>query len=51
MRRDAHELDMILNADRGAVFVVEDADGNAVGELAREVIIDLLAAAPQRKTP
>ena len=45
------ELDMILNADRGAVFAVEDGDGRTVGELAREVVIDLLAAAPQRKTP
>jgi glycine betaine/proline transport system ATP-binding protein len=43
------ELDMILNADRGAVFAVEDGDGETIGALARAVVVDLLAA-PQRKT-
>jgi glycine betaine/proline transport system ATP-binding protein len=42
------ELDMILNADRGAVFAVRDGTGKTVGALAREVVVDLLAV-PQRK--
>ncbi|MCP4331992.1 MAG: betaine/proline/choline family ABC transporter ATP-binding protein [Gammaproteobacteria bacterium] len=42
------ELDMILNADRGAVFAVCDGDGQTVGALTRDVVVELLAA-PQRK--
>ena len=42
------ELDMILNADRGAVFAVRDGDGQTVGALTRDVVVELLAA-PQRK--
>ncbi|MCP4472959.1 MAG: hypothetical protein GY815_20155, partial [Gammaproteobacteria bacterium] len=42
------ELDMILNADRGAVFAVQDSDGQTVGALTRDVVVELLAA-PQRK--
>ncbi|MCP4767453.1 MAG: betaine/proline/choline family ABC transporter ATP-binding protein [Gammaproteobacteria bacterium] len=42
------ELDMILNADRGAVFAVRDSDGQTIGALTRDVVVELLAA-PQRK--
>jgi glycine betaine/proline transport system ATP-binding protein len=37
------QLDAILNADRGAVFAVRDDEGNTVGSLPREVVVDLLS--------
>jgi glycine betaine/proline transport system ATP-binding protein len=40
------QLDLILNADRGAVFAVQDDDGATIGALAREVVVDLLARNP-----
>lgn len=43
------QLDNILNADRGAVFAVQDEQGVTVGALAREVVIDLLSSAPQKR--
>ena len=43
------QLDMILNADRGAVFAVQDANGETIGSLAREVVVDLLSNT-QRKS-
>jgi glycine betaine/proline transport system ATP-binding protein len=43
------ELDMILNADRNAVFAVNNEHGQTVGALTRDVVIELLAA-PQRKS-
>ena len=43
------QLDLILNADRGAVFAVEDAEGNVIGELLRERVIDLLSETQQEK--
>ncbi len=42
------QLESILNADRGAVFAVQNERGETIGALARKVVIDLLAA-PQRK--
>jgi len=43
------QLDSILNADRGAVFAVQDEQGETVGALEREVVIDLLSSAPQER--
>jgi glycine betaine/proline transport system ATP-binding protein len=43
------QLDMILNADRGAVFAVQDENGETIGALAREVVVDLLSNT-QRKS-
>jgi glycine betaine/proline transport system ATP-binding protein len=36
-------LEQILNADRGAVFAVQDDLGKTVGELARQTVVDLLS--------
>ena len=43
------QLDRILNADRGAVFAVCDDDGNTLGALPRETVIDLLSAVRHEK--
>ena len=43
------QLDRILNADRGAVFAVQNDQGETVGALSREVVVDLLAQT-QRKS-
>jgi len=43
------QLDMILNADRGAVFAVQDENGETIGALAREVVVGLLSNT-QRKS-
>ena len=43
------QLDMILNADRGAVFAVQDENGGTIGVLTREVVVDLLSNT-QRKS-
>jgi glycine betaine/proline transport system ATP-binding protein len=43
------QLDMILNADRGAVFAVQDENGETIGVLTREVVVDLLSNT-QRKS-
>jgi glycine betaine/proline transport system ATP-binding protein len=37
------QLDIILNADRGAVFAVHDEQGEVVGALSRDVVVDLLS--------
>ncbi len=37
------QLDKILNADRGAVFAVQDDQGETIGALSREVVVELLA--------
>ena len=37
------QLDQILNADRGAVFAVLNDQGETIGALSREVVVDLLA--------
>jgi glycine betaine/proline transport system ATP-binding protein len=42
------QLDLILNADRGAVFAVRDGHGEVIGALTRQVVVDLLAAAPRK---
>ena len=42
------QLGKILNADRGAVFAVRDHQGEIMGALARQVVVDLLAAAPRK---
>jgi glycine betaine/proline transport system ATP-binding protein len=43
------QLEQILNADRGAVFAVLDDDGNTLGALPRDQVIDLLAVSQQEK--
>ena len=43
------QLERILNADRGAVFAVCDDDGNTLGALPREAVIDLLSSAQGEK--
>ena len=43
------QLGGILNADRGAVFAVQDEQGVTVGALEREVVIDLLSSAPHQR--
>ncbi len=41
-----HLLGKFLNADRDDVFAVHNEQGNTVGELPRQVIVDLLSATP-----
>jgi glycine betaine/proline transport system ATP-binding protein len=43
------QLDQILNSDRGAVFAVQNDQGETIGALNREVVVDLLANS-QRKS-
>ena len=43
------QLDQILNADRGAVFAVLNDQGETIGALNREVVVELLANS-QRKS-
>jgi glycine betaine/proline transport system ATP-binding protein len=43
------QLDQILNADRGAVFAVHNEQGEIIGALTRQVVVDLLAA-PSRQS-
>lgn len=42
------QLESILDADRGAIFAVQNERGETIGALTRKVVVDLLAA-PQRK--
>jgi glycine betaine/proline transport system ATP-binding protein len=42
------QLEQILNAARDAVFAVRDERGEIIGALARQVVVDLLAAAPRK---
>ena len=42
------QLEQILNADRGAVFAVLDANGEIIGALTRQVVVDLLASPPRQ---
>jgi glycine betaine/proline transport system ATP-binding protein len=37
------QLDTILNSDRGAVFAVQNDQGETIGALTREAVVDLLA--------
>lgn len=39
------QLHRILNADRGAVFAVHNEQGETIGALSREVVVDLLSTA------
>ena len=41
------ELELILNADRGAVFAVQNEQGETIGALTRQVVVDLLASSAQ----
>ncbi|MDH3760778.1 MAG: betaine/proline/choline family ABC transporter ATP-binding protein [Gammaproteobacteria bacterium] len=43
------QLDSILNADSGAVFAVQDEQGATVGELPRNLVIDLLSPAQPKR--
>ena len=42
------QLDQILNADRDAVFAVNNEQGETIGALTRQIVVDLLAAPPQK---
>jgi len=42
------QLEQILNADRDAVFAVVNGQGENIGALTRQVVVDLLAAAPRK---
>jgi glycine betaine/proline transport system ATP-binding protein len=42
------QLTQILNADRNAVFAVVNDAGVTIGSLTRQVVVDLLAAAPRK---
>ena len=42
------QLDKILNADRGAVFAVQNDQQETIGALSREVVVDLLAKSSQK---
>jgi glycine betaine/proline transport system ATP-binding protein len=42
------ELKRILNADRDAVFEVKNEQGETIGALTREIVIDLLAASKRK---
>ena len=42
------QLEQILNADRGAVFAVHDEQGDTIGALTRQIVVDLLATSPQK---
>ncbi len=42
------QLERILNADRGAVFAVRNEQGETLGALTRQVVIDLLVSAPRK---
>ena len=42
------QLDLILNADRGAVFAVHNEQGDTIGALTRQIVVDLLASSPQK---
>jgi glycine betaine/proline transport system ATP-binding protein len=42
------QLEQILNAGRDAVFAVRNEQGETIGALARQVVVDLLAAAPRK---
>ena len=42
------QLDQILNADRGAVFAVHDEQGETIGALTRQIVVDLLATPPRK---
>jgi glycine betaine/proline transport system ATP-binding protein len=43
------QLGQILNAARDAVFAVRGERGEVIGSLARQVVVDLLAAAPRKR--
>ncbi len=42
------QLEQILNADRGAVFAVHDEEGETIGALTRQIVVDLLASSSQK---
>jgi glycine betaine/proline transport system ATP-binding protein len=42
------QLDQILNADRDAVFAVHNEQGETIGALTRQIVVDLLASPPQK---
>ena len=42
------QLGRILNADRGAVFAVQNDQGETIGALSREVVVELLAQTQQK---
>jgi glycine betaine/proline transport system ATP-binding protein len=42
------QLDQILNADRDAVFAVHNEQGETIGALTRQIVVDLLATPPQK---
>ena len=42
------ELKRILNADRDAVFAVKNAQDETIGELTREMVVDLLSASKKK---
>jgi glycine betaine/proline transport system ATP-binding protein len=42
-------LKRILNADRGAVFAVQNEQGDTIGALNREVVVDLLSASQHKE--
>jgi glycine betaine/proline transport system ATP-binding protein len=42
------QLEQILNAARDAVFAVRNEQGEIIGALARQVVVDLLASAPRK---
>ncbi len=43
------QLDKILNADRGAVFAVHNEQGETIGALTREVVVELLSATQRKR--
>jgi glycine betaine/proline transport system ATP-binding protein len=42
------QLDLILNAGRGAVFAVRNERGETIGSVSRQVVVDLLANSPRK---
>jgi glycine betaine/proline transport system ATP-binding protein len=42
------QLDQILNADRDAVFAVHNEQGDTIGALTRQTVVDLLSATSQK---
>ena len=42
------QLGQILNADRDAVFAVHNEQGETIGALTRQIVVDLLASPPQK---
>jgi hypothetical protein len=42
------QLGQILNADRDAVFAVHNEQGETIGALTRQIVVDLLVTSPQK---